>query len=103
MIMLASGSRLQGPDYDAKIWSFEKSFERSFEYFSNSFAKEVFKGLFKGLFKGPKFCIRIGTQVGRATRCPLHFIFFVFSLDGLVVLKNGAFSFIFLSGRRAEY
>ena len=41
-------------------------------------------------------------QVGRVTRCPLNFIFF-FSLDGLVVLKNGAFSFIFLSGRRAEY
>ena len=45
---------VQGPDYDAKFSSFEKSFE----YFSNSFVKEVFKGL----FKGPKCCIRIGTQ-----------------------------------------
>ena len=47
----------QGPDSDAKFWSFEKSFEKSFEYFSNSFVKEVFKGL----FKGAKFCIVIGT------------------------------------------
>ena len=47
-----------GPDYGAKICSFEKSFE----YSSNRFVKEVFKGLFKGLFIGPKLCTVIGTQ-----------------------------------------
>ena len=48
---------VQGPDSDAKFWSFEKSFEKSFENFLN---KNITK-IFKGLFKGPKLCIRIRT------------------------------------------
>ena len=55
---LGSMAAVQGPDYDAKFWSFEKSFEKHFENFLN---KTITK-IFKGLFKGAKFCIIIGTQ-----------------------------------------
>ena len=61
-IHFSAALRAQGPDYDAKFWSFEKSFEKSFENFLNKTITKIFKGLFKGLFKGPKFCIGIGTQ-----------------------------------------
>ena len=59
--LLCSPIGNQGPDYDAKFCSFEKSFEKSFENFLNKTITKIFKGLFKGLFKRPKFCIVIGT------------------------------------------